>query len=60
MLRNKDVLWKVKEIEVMIEKTVQKFLGFLDPTDYRLPVMTLLFLKKLNDPFEENTEKPIL
>ncbi|MBD0360767.1 MAG: hypothetical protein ICV56_08675 [Nitrososphaeraceae archaeon] len=37
MLRNNDVLWKVKEIEVMTEKTVQKFLGFLDPTDYRLP-----------------------
>ena len=32
-------------------------LGALDPADYRQPVMTLLFLKRLNDAFEENTEK---
>jgi type I restriction-modification system DNA methylase subunit len=38
---------------------VQTFLGFLDPTDYRLLVMTLLFLKRLNDTFEENEEKVI-
>jgi hypothetical protein len=31
----------------------------LDPADYRQPVMTLLFLKRLNDTFEENTEKLI-
>jgi type I restriction-modification system DNA methylase subunit len=33
--------------------------GSLDPGDYRQPVMTLLFLKRLNDTFEENTEKLI-
>ena len=31
----------------------------LDPADYRQPVMTLLFLKRLNDTFEENAEKLI-
>jgi hypothetical protein len=31
----------------------------LDPTDCRPPVMTLLFLKRLNDTFEENAEKLI-
>jgi type I restriction enzyme M protein len=31
--------------------------GSLDPADYRQPVMTLLFLKRLNDTFEENAEK---
>ena len=29
----------------------------LDPANYRQPVMTLLFLKRLNDTFEENAEK---
>ena len=33
--------------------------GSLDPADYRQPVMTLLFLKRLNDTFEENAEKLI-
>jgi type I restriction enzyme M protein len=33
--------------------------GSLDPADYRQPVMTLLFLKRLNDTFEENVEKLI-
>src|SRR5215218_2050001 len=30
--------------------------GSLDPTDYRQPIMTLLFIKRLNDTFEENAE----
>jgi type I restriction-modification system DNA methylase subunit len=30
--------------------------GSLVPSEYRQPVMTLLFLKRLNDTFEENTE----
>jgi type I restriction enzyme M protein len=30
--------------------------GSLDPADYRQPIMTLLFIKKLNDTFEENAE----
>jgi type I restriction enzyme M protein len=31
--------------------------GSLDPSDYRQPIMTLLFIKRLNDTFEENAEK---
>ena len=31
--------------------------GSLDPGDYRQPVMTILFIKRLNDTFEENAEK---
>jgi type I restriction-modification system DNA methylase subunit len=29
--------------------------GSLDPADYRQPIMTLLFIKRLNDTFEEHT-----
>ncbi len=31
--------------------------GSLDPSEYRQPLMTLLFLKRLNDTFEENAAK---
>jgi len=31
--------------------------GSLDPQEYRQPVMTILFLKRLNDTFEENVSK---
>jgi type I restriction enzyme M protein len=31
--------------------------GSLDPADYRQPIMTLLFIKRLNDTFEEKAEK---
>jgi type I restriction enzyme M protein len=33
--------------------------GSLDPGDYRQPIMSLLFLKRLNDRFEENSENLI-
>jgi type I restriction enzyme M protein len=33
--------------------------GSLDPADYRQPIMTLLFIKRLNDTFEENAKKLI-
>ena len=33
--------------------------GSLDASEYREPVMTILFLKRLNDRFEENVEKLI-
>lgn len=33
--------------------------GSLDASEYRQPVMTLLFLKRLNDTFEENAENLI-
>jgi type I restriction enzyme M protein len=31
--------------------------GSLDPADYRQPIMSLLFIKRLNDTLEENAEK---
>ena len=42
-------LWKAADI----------LRGSLDASDYRQPVMTLLFLKRLNDRFEENVEELI-
>jgi type I restriction-modification system DNA methylase subunit len=33
--------------------------GSLDPSDHRQPIMTLLFIKRLNDTFEETAEKII-
>jgi type I restriction-modification system DNA methylase subunit len=41
---------------MMIENCADILRGSLDPVDYRMPVMTL-FLKRLNDTFEENAEK---
>ena len=40
-------LWKASDI----------LRGTLDAQEYRQPVMTILFLKRLNDTFEENIEK---
>ena len=31
--------------------------GSLDASEYRQPIMTILFLKRLNDTFEENAER---
>ena len=42
-------LWKAADI----------LRGSLDPSEYRQPVMTELFLKRLNDNFEEQAEKLI-
>ena len=42
----KSHLWKASDI----------LRGSLDASEYRQPVMTLLFLKRLNDRFEENVE----
>ncbi len=33
--------------------------GSLDASEYRHPIMTIIFLKRLNDTFEENAEKLI-
>jgi type I restriction enzyme M protein len=33
--------------------------GSLDASEYRQPIMTVLFLKRLNDTFEENAERLI-
>ena len=43
-------LWKASDI----------LRGSLDAQEYRQPVMTVLFLKRLNDTFEENVEKLVL
>lgn len=43
----KSHLWKAADI----------LRGSLDASEYREPVMTILFLKRLNDRFEENVEK---
>ena len=43
----KSHLWKASDI----------LRGSLDAYDYKEPIMTLLFLKRLNDRFEENIEK---
>ncbi|MCH7561952.1 MAG: SAM-dependent DNA methyltransferase, partial [Thaumarchaeota archaeon] len=43
----KSHLWKAADI----------LRGSLDAQEYRQPVMTILFLKRLNDLFEENVEK---
>ena len=45
----KDHLWSAADI----------LRGSLDASEYRQPVITLLFLKRLNDTFEENAEKLI-
>jgi len=45
----KSHLWKAADI----------LRGSLDASEYREPVMTILFLKRLNDRFEENVEKLI-
>ena len=42
-------LWKAADI----------LRGSLDASEYREPVMTILFLKRLNDRFEENVEQLI-
>ncbi|HET6458716.1 MAG TPA: type I restriction-modification system subunit M N-terminal domain-containing protein, partial [Nitrosopumilaceae archaeon] len=42
----KQHLWKAADI----------LRGSLDASEYRQPVMTILFLKRLNDRFEENIE----
>ena len=43
----KNHLWKASDI----------LRGSLDAQEYRQPVMTILFLKRLNDTFEENVDK---
>ena len=42
----KSYLWKASDI----------LRGSMDAQEYRQPVMTILFLKRLNDTFEENVE----
>jgi len=42
-----------------LRKAADILRGSLDASEYRQPVMTILFLKRLNDSFEENIEKLI-
>ena len=59
MRRYNGILWKVKEKAMMTENCADILRGSLDPADYHQPVMTLLFLKRLNETFEENAERII-
>jgi hypothetical protein len=48
---NDGILWKIKEIEVMMTENSADILRASYPVDYHQPVTTLF-----NDTFEENAE----
>ena len=54
-----DILSKVTldSLKIHLWKASDILRGSLDASEYRQPVMTLLFLKRLNDRFEENVEE---
>ena len=45
------------KLKAHIWKAADILRGSLDAQEYRQPVMTVLFLKRLNDTFEENVER---
>jgi len=47
----------LEELKSHLWKAADILRGSLDAQEYRQPVMTILFLKRLNDLFEENVEK---
>ena len=47
----------LEKLKAHIWKAADILRGSLDPQEYRQPVMTVLFLKRLNDTFEENVER---
>jgi len=47
----------LEELKSHLWKAADILRGSLDAQEYRQPVMTVLFLKRLNDTFEENVEK---
>ena len=47
----------LEELKSHLWKAADILRGSLDAQEYRQPVMTILFLKRLNDTFEENVEK---
>ena len=49
----------LEELKSHLWKAADILRGSLDAQEYRQPVMTILFLKRLNDTFEENIEKSI-
>ena len=49
----------LQELKSHLWKAADILRGSLDAQEYRQPVMTILFLKRLNDTFEENIEKSI-
>ena len=46
----------LEELKSHLWKAADILRGSLDAQEYRQPVMTILFLKRLNDIFEENVE----
>ena len=50
---------RIRGVSLLKENCADILRGSLDSTGYRLPVRTLLFLKRLNNTFEENPEKLI-
>ena len=49
----------LEELKSHLWKAADILRGSLDAQEYRQPIMTILFLKRLNDTFEENVEKSI-
>ena len=49
----------LNSLKLHLRKAADILRGSLDASEYRQPVMTILFLKRLNDRFEENVEKLI-
>lgn len=47
----------LEELKSHLWKAADILRGSLDAQEYRQPVMTILFLKRLNDTFEENIER---
>ena len=47
----------LEKLKAHIWKAADILRGSLDAQEYRQPVMTVLFLKRLNDTFEENVER---
>ena len=48
---------RLKSLESHLWAAADILRGALDASDYRHPIMTMLFLKRLNDRFEENVEE---